>query len=209
MKITIFGASGRTGQQVVQQALQRGHQVTAFSRSPSELQSSGDRLNVVEGDIRQAEKVSQAIEAAEAVISVLGPTENKPTFAVTEGTGNIIKSMRRHNVNRLILTAGAGVTDPKDEPRLINRLINFMLKATARWVYEDMQRTVSLVRHSELDWTVVRVPRLTDGEQSGQVNFSYVGRGMGFQISRANLAQALLDILESGDFSQQAPVASS
>ena len=79
MRITVFGATGRTGRHIVDQALARGYEVTAFARSPGRLGAEHKHLEIVQGDIREAEKVDRAIEGAEAVISALGPTENEPT----------------------------------------------------------------------------------------------------------------------------------
>jgi putative NADH-flavin reductase len=85
MKLTIFGATGRTGQHLVKQALQRAHQVTAFTRASEKLDASDENLRVVRGDVQDAASVDQAVAGADAVVSALGPTENKPVFAVSKG----------------------------------------------------------------------------------------------------------------------------
>lgn len=208
MKLTIFGATGKTGKYLVEQALQQGHQVTAFTRSPEKLTMENPELAAVTGDVRDLDPVLEAVGGADAVISVLGPTENKPTFAVTTGTKNILEAMQTHNVDRLIISAGAGVGDPQDEPKLINKLINWILKLTARWVYEDMVQTVETVRASDLDWTVVRVPMLVDGEPTGEIREGYVGKGLGPRITRGDLAKYILDQLQREDQIQQSPAIS-
>lgn len=208
MNITIFGATGGTGQHLVQQALERGHKVTACARTPSKLEAGGNNLAIVQGDITQAEEVESAIEGAEAVISALGPSENEPNFTVAQGTKHILTAMKKHGVERLVVSAGAGVGDPQDEPKLINKFINFLLTRFSRWVYEDMKRTVQIIRQSEVKWTIVRVPRLTDGEPTGEVKFAYVGKGMGFSLTRADMAMAMLDLAEGSDHLHQAPAIS-
>jgi putative NADH-flavin reductase len=208
MKLTIFGATGKTGKYLVEQALQQGHHVTAFTRSPEKLTMENPELSAVTGDVRDLDPVLEAVGGADAVISVLGPTENKPTFAVTTGTKNILEAMQTHNVDRLIISAGAGVGDPRDEPKLVNRIINRILMLTARWVYEDMVQTVEAVRASDLDWTVVRVPMLVDGEPTGEIREGYVGKGMGPRITRGDLAKFILDQLHREDQIQQAPAIS-
>ena len=70
--------------------------------------------------------------------------------------------MEQHGVRRLVISAGAGVADPNDKPRLINHLITLLVKALSRHVYEDMKRTVDVVRGSNVDWTIVRVPMLIE-----------------------------------------------
>lgn len=208
MKLAIFGATGETGRHLVKQALERGHEVTAFTRSPEKLPINSDRLTVVQGDVRNADKVNEAIAGVDAVLSALGPAENKPVFTVTEGTQNILDAMNRYGVERLVVSAGAGVGDPNDEPKLFNHAINFLLKIVSRWVYEDMRRTVDLVRGSHVKWTVVRVPMLTDDEPTGDVKVGYVGKGLGSRLTRADMARFMLDQVESDELVHRAPAIS-
>ncbi|MDX1687546.1 MAG: SDR family oxidoreductase [Candidatus Promineifilaceae bacterium] len=208
MKVTVFGATGRTGQHVVEQALERGHEVKAFARSPQKLDAFGDRITVVEGDVQDDDAVQEAVAGADAVVSVLGPTENVPDYQVTRGTRHILDAMKQHDVDRLVVSAGAGVGDPKDEPRLFNKLINVLLKLFSRHVYEDMKRTVAAVRDSDVDWTIVRVPMLTDDGPKGEVKVGYVGKGMGPRITRADMASFMLDQLDSDAYLHKAPAIS-
>lgn len=208
MKLTIFGATGRTGQHLVEQALARGHEVTAFTRSPQKLAAYRDRVQIVEGDVQESAAVERAVAGADAVISVLGPTQNIPDYQVTRGTGHILDAMKKHVVRRLVISAGAGVGDPQDAPKLFNKLINVLLKLVSRHVYEDMKRTVHTVRSSDVNWTVVRVPMLTDEPAKGHVKAGYVGKGMGSRITRADLASFMLDQVESDAYLHQAPAIS-
>ena len=208
MKLTIFGATGRTGQHLLRQALQAGHQVTVLVRDPAKLAASDARVRVVKGSLQDAACVDQAVAGADAVISVLGPSNNQPSFDISRGMGVIIQAMKARGVQRLVISAGAGVGDPQDAPGLFNRVMNVLLKAAAKNVYEDMLRTVSLVRESGLDWTVVRVPMLTDAAASGQIKVGMVGKGMGPRISRADMADFLLKQAASQEFSGKAPAIS-
>lgn len=208
MKLTIFGATGRTGQHLLRQALQAGHEVTVLVRDPAKLAASDARVRVVKGSLQDAACVDQAVAGADAVISVLGPSNNQPSFDISRGMGVIIQAMKARGVQRLVISAGAGVGDPQDAPGLFNRVMNVLLKAAAKNVYEDMLRTVSLVRESGLDWTVVRVPMLTDAAASGQIKVGMVGKGMGPRISRADMADFLLKQAASQEFSGKAPAIS-
>lgn len=208
MKLAIFGATGRTGRHLVKQALERDYEVLAFTRSPEKMPVNSDKLTVVKGDVQNADKVEQAIAGVDAVVSTLGPAENKPVFAVTEGTQHILDAMHKHGVERLVVSAGAGVRDPNDEPKLFNHAINFLLKIVSRWVYEDMRRTVDLVRGSDVKWTVVRVPMLTDDGPTGDVKVGYVGKGLGPRLTRADMARFMLDQVESDELVHRAPAIS-
>jgi putative NADH-flavin reductase len=208
MNITIFGATGGTGRHVVSQALEVGHAVTAFTRSPEKIDHASDRLKIVTGDIRDTEKVAEAVRGTQAVISTLAPSSNKETLVVSQGTSNIIAAMQQHGIRRLLITAGAGIGDPNDAPDLISKLMNLLLKALSRNVYEDMVETVRLVRTSGLDWTIVRAPMLTDDPMTGKVEPAWVGKGLGMRLTRGDLAAFLMAQLEDDTYLRQAPALS-
>lgn len=208
MKLTVFGGTGRTGQLVVEQALAAGHSVTLLARNPAKMTLQHPALAVVAGDVQDTAAVELALQGAQAVISVLGPTSNEPVFAVSHGMEHILRAMQRQGTRRLIISAGAGVGDAQDAPGLFNHLMNFLLKTVAKNVYLDMQKTVDLVRASKLDWTVVRVPMLVDGPQTGSVRVGYVGKGMGPRITRADMAAFLLQQVSEERYLCQSPAIS-
>jgi hypothetical protein len=121
---------------------------------------------------------------------------------------NIKTAMRNQNITRLIISAGAGVGDPNDEPKLVNHLINFLLKLMAKNVLADMKKVVKMVRASDLDWTVVRLPMLTDDPKTGQVKVGYVGKGMGPRITRADAADFMLSQVEDKTYLHKSPAIS-
>lgn len=207
MNIAVFGGTGRTGRHVVEQALAAGHSITALARTPAKLPKH-ERLVVIGGDVQDPSAVEKTVAGSEAVISVLGPTSNEPTFEVSKGMRHILAAMQKHGVRRLIISAGAGVGDPNDTPKLSNNAINLLLKLLARNVYEDMKGAVDVVRASEHDWTIVRVPRLIDGPKTGLIKVGYVGNGMGMQINRADMAGFMLDQLQNGAYIRKAPAIS-
>lgn len=208
MKLTIFGATGGTGKELVQQALAAGHQVTAYVRTPSKLSLTDDRLSVIQGQMDEAEKINQAIAGADAVLSTLGPTSNKPGQPLTRGMQQIIAAMKRQNVERLIATTGAGVADPNDRPQLIGRLFGLALRLFSKNVLADSQEMVAAIRNSGLNWTLARAPRLTDKPATGQIKVGYAGKGPGTQLTRADFARFMLDQLESDSWSRKAPMLS-
>ena len=109
MKISVFGATGRTGQHIVAQALAQGHHVTAHTRSPEKLTATHDNLNVVEGDALDYASVEQAIIGQDAVLNGIAGNSLKDTDTCTDTTTNIIKAMKAHDVKRLITVSAIGV----------------------------------------------------------------------------------------------------
>lgn len=208
MRLTIFGATGRTGIHLLEQALAAGHEVKVLVRDPSKVKSQNTHLKVLAGNVQNAAQVEQAIADSECVVSVLGKTENKPTDEISTGTDNILAAMKKQGVRRLVISAGAGVGDPNDSPAPFNLFMNFLLKIFARYIYEDMAQTVAKVRASNLDWTIVRVPMLTDAPRTGKIQIGYVGKGMGARISRADMADFILRQVNDNTYLRKAPAIS-
>lgn len=209
MNITIFGASGRTGRLLVQAALDAGHSVTAFVRDPAKLPVQHMELKVVQGDTADAAAVARAVAGADAVISGLGPVKGSPKDLLVTAQRHITTAMQTAGVRRYVLLTGAGVRDPQDQPKLIDKVFGFLLRLTAADVLKDSEDGVRLVQATALDWIVVRGPRLTDGPKTGRYRVGYVGQNSGTQISRADLADFMLEqAVNESDWIRKMPMIS-
>ena len=208
MVLTVLGATGGTGRHVVEQALAAGHEVTALVRDPGKVTAQNPHLRLVQGSILESDPIEQAVAGANAVISVLGPRNNKPTFEISRGMGNVVAAMHKHGGRRLVMSTGMGVADPQDQPGPMHHVISLLLGLMARNVAQDMRQAVAIVQASGLDWTVLRAPRLTDKPGSGAIKVGYVGKGVGFELARADFAQVLLAAAIEGTYMHQMPAVS-
>jgi len=208
MKLTIFGASGRTGRPLVEQALAAGHDVTALVRTPSSFPIKHERLNVIQGSVEDAAKVAQAVAHADAVLSVLGHTKSSNKDVLTVGTRNIVNAMQQHGVRRLISLTGAGVRDPQDQPKLVDKVFGFALGRLQPDLLRDSENQTKVIQGSDLDWTVVRGPRLTEGPRTGKYRVGYVGKDSGTQASRADIADFMLKQVTDTTYLRKLPVVS-
>lgn len=208
MRITVFGATGKTGKLVVEQALAAKHEVVAFARTPARLGIQDSKLSILQGDVLDAVAVERAVAGSDAVISVLAPGSNAAETVVTRGTRNIVAAMQKHKVKRLIVSTGAGVPEPGDEPGIIDKVIVALLKRVNKNVYWDMVSTVELVRQSDRDWTIVRVPMLTGDPPAGNIRVGAVGRDIGTRIGRADMAAFMLKQLNDSTYARRAPAIS-
>ncbi len=208
MKLAVFGATGRTGRPLVEQALERGHEVVAFVRDPSKLGVDHGRLAVTEGDVTDPAAVDRAVAGADAVLSVIGRGKDSPEGMQTAATENIVAAMQKHGVRRLVSLTGAGVRDPRDEPKLFDRGITALLRLLQREVLEDAEGHARVIEKSGLDWVVVRGPMLTEGEKKGAYRVGYVGKNSGTRISRADVADFMLRQVEDDTYLQQKPMIS-
>jgi putative NADH-flavin reductase len=206
MNLTVFGASGRTGRLLLEQALPY-HTVTAFVRDPAKLDLQHPNLRVVQGDLGDPARVAEAIAGADAVVSVAGQTKTSRPDLLAVTARHIISGMEEHGVTRLVTLLGAGVSDPGDPPPSLGR--RFMLglmSVVAKGMVEDASQHADTLRASGLDWTIVRPPRLTDGEATGKLRHGYLRLGPMHSISRADLAAFILDLATSERYVREAPM---
>lgn len=208
MKIAIFGGTGRTGRHLIEGALGDGHEVTALVRDPGKLGPGHERLRIVEGDVLIPSRVGETVAGADAVLSALGHTKTSPKDVQARGTENIVAAMKEHGVRRLISLTGAGVRDPGDRPKLVDRVFSGLLKLLQKDVLEDAQRHADVIKRSGLDWTIVRAPRLTDGPATGEYRVGPVGENSGIKVSRADVAGFMLRGVTDGSYVGQAPMVS-
>ncbi|WP_436934748.1 NAD(P)-dependent oxidoreductase [Halovenus marina] len=213
MRIAVFGATGRTGQPLVEQALERGHEVVSFVRDPTGLPPSlrsDDRVIVVQGDAYSGEGVERAIagdnDPVDAVVSVLAQSSDGPDDLLTAAGRHMLAAMDEHGVERFVTLVGAGVREEDESVSLGGRAMGALLKLLARSVLEDARDQVEAVRASDTRWTVVRGPRLTEDEHTGEFRHGTdLSLGMRDTAARANVAAFILDCLEDDLYVHEMP----
>ncbi|MCB9143344.1 MAG: SDR family oxidoreductase [Anaerolineales bacterium] len=203
MQIAVFGATGGTGQQVVQQALAAGHSVSALVRDPSRLAAQDERLTVVEGDVLDRAKVDETVSGADAVIVSLGNTSNNPDYIVSRGTEVIVDAMTAAGIPmRLIVVSSLGVGESRDQvPFAFKMLMNTVLKKAM----DDKERQEALVKASGFDWIIVRPGGLTNGPATGSYKAGVDVKLTAGQVSRADVAAFVLLQLDDDTYLHQAP----
>ncbi len=208
MKLTIFGATGKTGQPLLQQALEAGHEVTALVRDGAKLPTQHDRLTVIQGDAMNAADVDKAVQGADAVLSALGQRKDSPVDMQTVAIRNIINAMQKYGVKRLVSLTGAGVDAPQDKPKPFNHLIKTALILLSGKVLKDAEGHAALIKNSGLDWVIVRGPMLNEGPHTGKYRVGWVGVNTGARISRADVADFMLKQVTDNTYLHQLPMIS-
>ncbi|GLZ45603.1 NADH-flavin reductase [Actinomycetospora sp. NBRC 106375] len=189
MRLVVLGASGGTGREVVTQALADGDEVVAVARAGSEVPAGA---TVVRAEISDVETLAEAVAGADAVVSALGTRGRGPTSVCTDGVGAAIAAMRRTGVRRLLVVSASGLPGEGDDAAL-RWLVKPVLQRILRHHYADLTRMDEIVRASDLDWTIVRPPQLTDGPRTDRYRRAldrHVARG--HRVARADLAAELL-----------------
>jgi len=196
MKLVLFGSTGGTGRELVRQALELGHEVTAFARHAPALGIAHERLRVIEGDVLRQVSVDAAIEGQSAVLSALGTRSLFMHITLfSQSAECIVDSMERRGVRRLIVESSLGVGDSRGQPGLLGTWI--AVPVFLARIYADKERQETIIAKSQLDWTIVRPAMLTNGPQRGNYR-TWSGaapKPSASRISRADVAHLMLSIL--------------
>jgi nucleoside-diphosphate-sugar epimerase len=205
MRITIFGGTGPTGRLLVEQALAADHDVIAYARSPDKLPRH-ERLQVVQGQLDDAAGIADAVRGSNAVLSVLGPsTDAKQSPPLVRGTGHIVSAMHTHGPRRLVVVATPSAPDPGDGRDWRISALRTAIKLGSRVTYDAIRAIAQTARDSNLDWTIVRVPLLTNGPES-HATVRRIGEGGTLKLSRQAMARFLLAQASDHTWKHKAPL---
>ncbi|MEO7767495.1 MAG: SDR family oxidoreductase [Ferruginibacter sp.] len=206
MKVLVFGATGATGRLVVQQALSKGHKVTAFVRNAGKIDFKNSNLKLAQGNVLQQSSIDAIMPDHEAVICCIGAPAGKAAQLRSEGTRNILNSMKKNGVSRFICQASMGYADSenilKNTPFFFRKIIvPFLLKKT----FEDHALQETYIQETDLNWTILRPGSLTNGKYTGNYRhgFEFTDRSVKVKISRADVADFILKQLQAGECAEK------
>lgn len=208
MKLLIFGASGGTGRELVKQALEQNHVVTAFVRDPRKLRIENNQLRIVTGDIIDYESVLNVVKGQDTVISTLGVNIRKKNTILSSGTKNIIRAMEEHGVKRFICVTTLGIGDSRGQLGFFYTWI--LCPLFLGNIFNDKERQEKYIKESLLDWTIVRPGQLVNGEKMGSYKI-WTGKPnepIEARITRADLADFILRHLDDEAYLRETPALS-
>jgi putative NADH-flavin reductase len=215
MRILILGASGGVGKQIVARAVAHGHQVTAVTRASAPIEAT-PQIKVFHADVTQESSLDEIMSGHDAVLSALGikrenaknpwsPLASPPNFSSLSAQ-HIVASMKKHGVKTVLAVSAAGVAESAASMNLLMKF--FVAKSNVGLAYRDLALMESVYKNSGLNWCCPRPTRLTDGALT--TNVQIVGAfSMMAAISRADVAQWMIESLESGRFEPRTPIISS
>jgi putative NADH-flavin reductase len=196
MQLAIFGSTGPTGLALVSQALEAGHDVTAVARDPTAVDVTGARLKLVRADVLDPSSFDGALDGVDAVLSAIGAHGRRATTVYSAGAANIRDAMHQAGVQRFV-----GITALPVAPRTDLGLVERRILVPLLWtffgeMYADMTRMEQVLRESDLDFTIMRPPQLTNKSATGTYRTAinqHLPRAR--KISRADLAAAMLQLI--------------
>jgi nucleoside-diphosphate-sugar epimerase len=210
MQIVIFGANGSTGRLLTRRVLDAGHSPVAVTRRPDEFPISDARLTITGADVLR-DGLAGIVAGADAVLSTLGvPFTRQPVDTYSVGTSKVVNAMRESGVNRLVVVSSTGAYPApgrRHTPLALRLFEPIITRTIGKTVYDDIRRMEAVVRHSGLDWTIVRPSGLFDLPQvtnyvAGEID------PVGAFTARIDLADYLVKLAQDETASQKTVVVS-
>ncbi len=205
MRVAIIGASRGVGRHIAEQALARGHEVTAAVRNPADVGMRHERLWVVTCDATDRAAVGAVIEDQDVVFCALGTDSRGPTTLYSSAAQNVVAGMRQHGVRRLVFLSNFGVLD-ETASDLIGSLMLVLVRRVIRHTLADHRRALETMISSDVEWIAVRPMALSDGPMTGSYRIDPDGLPRnGRSIARADVADFMLKQADDNRYLRQAP----
>jgi uncharacterized protein YbjT (DUF2867 family) len=201
LRVLIIGATGGTGRELVRQALEQGHQVTALVRKPKKMKVEHPNLRVEQGNVFDYASIENAMRGQSAVLCALGTKKFfYPNRVVSNGTANILRAMKNCGVPRLICESSLGVGNSVGRLGLLYTFL--VVPIILPFIFYDKVRQEKLIEESDADWLIVRPAVLTNAPARGKYRH---GRNVGNylwtnRIARADVADFMLKQLTDDDY---------
>ncbi len=208
MKICIFGADGRTGVEIIKYAKNKGYEIIAFVYNEHSLEFMKHDITIVKGNVLDYTQVREACVGVDVVASALGHIKDSDPRMQTKGMSNIVRAMKENNIQRIVSLTGTGVRMPGDTPSLIDSILNFSIKILDRDRIEDGIAHAEVLQNSGLEWTIVRVLKLTDSQKMSGTYILTMGGPAELQTSRSKVARVMIDVIEQKKYFGTMPVVS-
>lgn len=200
-QLCVFGASGRTGLMLINNAVDMGYGVTAFCRSESDRQYLPENAVCVVGDIRNSEHIDQAVAGADVVICAFGQREPFKDVFCADATARIVDSMKKNGVSRIFCIAGALCGDDSTNWSRFIKVMAWFSRKVRPEVAADRDEQERIVEASGLDWTMLKPPELLDeNEKPRFLHGENLTVDVYSRISRHHLGKFILEQLESDKY---------
>jgi len=211
MKIAILGSTGFVGKVLIKKAIDAGYQVKTLARNPEKLEEIKDKIEIITGSVFEPLSVEAAIEGAEAVLSTIGPPQRNPGDPVQyeKAMKNIVSAMDKYGIKRYIHIGGAAHQGGENEVWNFNRkFLRLFLNLVGKQILVAKHLEWEVLKTSDLDWTLVRPPRITNEEASGNI-VADEKRLESLKVSVGDLTDFILEQITSKDWIRKAPLISS
>jgi len=208
MKITILGSTGFVGKILVKRALEKGYEVKTLARNPDKLGDLKDKVEVVQGNYFNPEDLEKTVAGTEVVLSTVGPPQRNPQYPEKYETAmkDLVAILEQHSIRRIIHTGGAVHPGGENENWTPGRLLlRFFLNLVFKPGLKAKKLEWDVLKKSNLDWTLVRPPRIVKGELKGELSADEKNLAS-LQVNVEDLVNFMLEQISSKAWIKKAPL---
>jgi putative NADH-flavin reductase len=211
MKITIFGSTGFVGKVLIKKAIAAGCQVKTLARNPEKLEEIKYKIEIIKGSVFESSAVEAAIEGAEIVLSTIGPPQGKfgDPYQYENAMKDIVRILDKKGIKRYIHIGGAAHQGGENEIWNFNRkFLRLFLNLFGKHILVTKHLEWEVLKSSDLDWTLIRPPRITDEPASGNISVDEKNL-KNLKVSVGDLTDFILLQIASKEWIRKAPLISS
>ncbi|PEE39749.1 SDR family oxidoreductase [Bacillus pseudomycoides] len=202
-KVAIIGANGKAGKYLITQALQEGYCVRILTRNPQIFKISHKHLEVVKGDARDISAIRRLLQGCKAVINAVGKPK-KESYIFSTVTNHILKVMEEYKIKRYILVSGGSLDVQGDQKSILNKLGAMLFRVFLSNMMKDKYKELQMIQNSNVDWTIVRLPFVVDGQGSGKIKES-IRDLPGIKIQNGDIAPFVIKQINDEMYRRKCP----
>lgn len=194
-KIAILGANGKAGKSLVNEALEKGFQVKILTRNSTNMPITNENIETITGDARDFSSIQELLQGCGAVINAVGQPKNE-SYIFSTVTKHILKVMQEYKIKRYILISGGSLNVVGDQKGIINKMGAKLFKLFLPKMMQDKYKELQILQSSDVDWTVVRLPFVVEGNGIGTIKESLVDMP-GIKIQNGDIAPFVIKQINS------------
>jgi putative NADH-flavin reductase len=194
-KIAILGANGKVGKFLINEALEQGFQVKILTRNSKNMPINNENIEVIIGDARDFSSIQELLQGCRAVINAVGQPKNE-SYIFSTVTKHILKVMKEYEIKRYILISGGSINVVGDQKGIVNKMGANLFKLFLPKMMQDKYKELQILQSSDVDWTVVRLPFVIEGNGIGNIKESLVDMP-GIKIQNGDIAPFVIKQINS------------
>ncbi|MCW9129533.1 SDR family oxidoreductase [Bacillus paramycoides] len=205
-KIAILGANGKVGKFLINQALEKGYQVRILTRNSKNMRITNENIETISGDARDFSAIQELLQGCKAVINAVGQPKNE-SYIFSTVTKHILKVMKEYEMKRYILISGGSLNVKGDKKRIVNKIGANLFQLFLPKMMQDKYKELQIIQRSDVDWTIVRLPFVIEGNGIGNIKESLVDMP-GIKIKNGDIAPFVIKQINSETYVGKCPLIS-
>ncbi|GCF67864.1 SDR family oxidoreductase [Bacillus paranthracis] len=202
-KIAILGANGKAGKFLVKEALDKGYQVKILTRNSNNIKITNENIEIINGDARDFASISKLLKGCGAVINAVGQPKNE-SYIFSTVTKHILEAMKEFEIKRYIVISGGSLNVTGDQKGIVNKIGATLFKVFLSKMMQDKYKELQIIQSSKVDWTIVRLPFVIEGNGIGRINESLVDMP-GIKIQNSDIAPFVIKQINSDRYVGKCP----